>query len=267
MNFFEDIWKIQNDGNLESKFSGFERIFADFNSGFYDLNSTSKPNPLVAPSYALNCAVYEMKELKNHKNENKDAAFLHSIAHIEYSAIDIALDACYRFRNLPKEYYFDWLEVANDEIRHFKMINELLEKSGYKYGDFGVHNGLFIAMQKTQNSLIDRMAVLPRYMEANGLDANLFMMSKLRADSKKRYLLEVLEVIHAEEIDHVKKGDKWFKFASAKCGIDPNSWIDIVLKHYPNAFNTKRVLDKKHRLLAGFSESEITKISYLQKDK
>ena len=144
------------------------------------MNFNSDIFKLSAPSYSKICSIKSMKEIKQkHTNE----AFLHSIAHIEYSAIDIALDACYRFRNLPMEYYLDWLEVANDEIRHFKMISDKMESLGVRYGDYIVHDGLFIALIKTQNSLINRMAILPRYMEANGLDANLFMMENIKSSS------------------------------------------------------------------------------------
>ncbi|EAK0829815.1 ferritin [Campylobacter fetus subsp. testudinum] len=264
MSFFDEVWEVLNESCLETKFFKFEQLFFKFKNDEYEFDFDFIPKSLTTPSYAKICDVCEMKELKNHKNADKDAFFLHSIAHIEYSAIDIALDACYRFLNLPKEYYFDWLEVAGDEIRHFKMINEKLESTGHHYGDFTVHNGLFIAMQKTANSLIDRMAVIPRFMEANGLDANLFMMKKITNDKQKNYLLDLLKKIHDEEIDHVKKGDKWFKFACKEQGVDPKEWINIVLKHYPKAFHTKRELDVKHRLMAGFDQNEIDKIINLQ---
>jgi len=71
----------------------------------------------------------------------------------------LALDAVYRFRNTPKEFKKDWLKVADDEVRDFKMIESLLGKLGYSYGDFKVHQGLFIAGKKSQNSLIERMAL------------------------------------------------------------------------------------------------------------
>ncbi|QDS05129.1 ferritin-like domain-containing protein [Campylobacter fetus] len=264
MNFFDEVWEILNESRLEIKFFKFEQLFFKFKNDEYEFNVNFIPKSLTTPSYAKICDVCEMKDLKKHSQNKALATFLHSIAHIEYSAIDIALDACYRFLNLPKEFYFDWLEVADDEIKHFKMINEKLENAGYNYGDFTVHNGLFIAMQKTENSLLDRMAVLPRFMEANGLDANLFIMKKIANDKQKNYLLDILKTIHDEEIGHVKKGDKWFKFACKEQGVDPKEWMNIVLKHYPKAFHTKRKLDVKHRLMAGFDQSELDKIIDLQ---
>lgn len=256
MSFFDQIWECMNCSNLEQKFTKFRDIkLEDFSFKSGDILSLDRP------SYSDFCEVKPMKEMKNPKS---DGAFLHSIAHIEYSAIDIALDACYRFRGLPLEYYKDWLEVASDEIRHFDMIAKKMAILGVKYGDMPVHDGLFVALVKTQNSLVERMAVLPRYMEANGLDANLFMMEKLSKNGDKNEILPILQTIHKEEIDHVSKGDRWFKFACKIENIDPNSWINIVRKCYPKAFETNRVLDIKHRKLAGFSDYEIDMMQRLQ---
>ena len=132
---------------------------------------------------------------------------LHAITHIEFSAIDLALDACYRFQKLPREYYKDWMEVADDEVRHFKMLINLLKKYGVEYGDYPVHQGLFEASMRALE-FIPRMALIPRYMEANGLDANQALIAKLKTIPNTEEVIEVLEVILKEEIDHVKKGDK-----------------------------------------------------------
>ncbi|MEE3704253.1 ferritin-like domain-containing protein [Campylobacter sp. CX2-8023-23] len=259
MRFFDEIWECMNCSNLEQKFDKFNQIYRNFQSD--DINFNSDILPLKEPSYAKFCNVKSMKDIKQNRTNE---AFLHSIAHIEYSAIDIALDSCYRFRNLPMKYYNDWLEVASDEIRHFNMIVQKMDILGVKYGDYAVHDGLFIALLKTQDSLINRMAILPRYMEANGLDANLFMMQKLNLNGDKDGILDILRVIHQEEISHVSKGDKWFKFACEANGVDPNSWIDIVRECYPRAFEAKRALDIEHRLLAGFSKDELDRIQKFQ---
>lgn len=264
MMFFEDIFDILNDGDINNKFTKFNILFDKFRAGQYETNISFEPKEISSPSYCKFCKIYKMKELKKDKNINKTVSLLHSIAHIEYSAIDIALDACYRFSKLPREFYFDWLEVASDEIRHFKLINEKLKNLGFKYGDFSVHDGLFVALQKTANNLVERMAILPRFMEANGLDANLFIIEKNKSNKDQIGLNDILKIIHKEEINHVKKGDKWFKFACDLYNIDPKEWIDIVLKQYPKAFNVKRQIDVKHRLLAGFTQDEIDEIINLQ---
>ena len=181
--------------------------------------------------------------------------------HIEYSAIDLALDACYRFRNMPKEYYKDWMIVAEDEIRHFKMINSLLEKTGYKYGDFPVHDSLFEASQKT-NNLLSRMAIIPRWYEANGLDANEKIIKKLQKtdDEFAKEVIEALKIILKEEIPHVQKGDKWFKFECKRQNLDPlKTYFDIVDNFFKDW--KKKDLNVKARLKAGFSCNELKILS------
>ena len=183
MRFFDEIWDILNEGDVELKFLKFELFYEKFRSNLdICFDEISAPNALTTPCYAKFCDVVSMKELnKKVKPKDKNLNFIHSVAHIEFSAIDIALDACYRFRGLPREFYEDWLEVAEDEIRHFCMIENLLTKQGGKYGELSVHDGLFIALQKTSDKLTSRMALLPRYMEANGLDANAHIIKRLES--------------------------------------------------------------------------------------
>ena len=274
MRFFDQIWEILECGDKELKFDKFRRFYAEYKAGKFDAQieeggKFDKIKQLERPSYAAFCEVVAMREIGSKKQADKQKAFLHSIAHIEYSAVDIALDAAYRFRALPKAYYDDWLEVAEDEIRHFKMIEEHMAKFGVKYGDFTVHDGLFIALQNTSSSLLERMAVLPRYMEANGLDANAFMLKKLETecekDENKAQLCEILQVILDEEISHVSKGDLWFKFACENEGVSPEIYAQIVQKIYPKAFLQSRELNVSARLKSGFSEVEIEHIKNIAK--
>ena len=274
MRFFDQIWDILECGDKELKFDKFKRFYAEYKAGKFDAQieeggKFDDIKPLRRPSYAAFCKVVAMREIGDKKQADKQKAFLHSIAHIEYSAVGIALDAAYRFRALPKAYYDDWLEVAEDEIRHFKMIEEHMAKFGAKYGDFTVHDGLFIALQNTSASLLERMAVLPRYMEANGLDANAFMLKKLETerekDENKAQLCEILQVILDEEISHVSKGDRWFKFACENEGVSPEIYAQIVQKIYPKAFLQSRELNVSARLKSGFSEAEIEHIKNIAK--
>jgi len=266
MQFHAEIGKILFCKNPEEKIEKFAKFYAKFCENSVEFESEFEPKPLVTPSYDEICTTINMRDLKRPKSD-KMAFFLHSIAHIEYNAIDIALDACYRFLGLPREFYADWLEVAEDEIRHFEMIENELKKYGHDYGDFVAHDGLFKALQKTQNSLVERMAVVPRFMEANGLDANFFMINKNRKNPEFKDIIKILEVILEEEVSHVFKGDKWFKFACEKFGEDPENYLKIVLKHYPNSFRTKREINVSDRKRAGFSDAEIEKLFELQRKK
>jgi len=145
------------------------------------------------------------------------------------------------------------------------MIENLLLKQGGRYGELSVHDGLFIALQKTSDSLTSRMALLPRYMEANGLDANAHIIKRLEAEGGQEELIECLKVILKEEVSHVYKGDKWFKFACENEGVSPEIYAQIVQKIYPKAFLQSRELNVSARLKSGFSEAEIEHIKNIAK--
>lgn len=265
MEFFDEIWQIINEENIAIKFDRFYKFYEIYKiTTDINFSSTKKPEELKKPCYEAFCNVVSMRNLnKKVAQKDKNLNFIHSVAHIEFSAIDIALDECYRFRDMPRAFYDDWLCVADDEIRHFLMIEELLKEQGVSYGHFVVHDGLFVALQKTQDSLVARMALLPRYMEANGLDANAHIIARLKEQSGNERLVGVLEVILHDEISHVKKGDIWFKYACKMQNINPNEYINIVRSLYPNSFATSRNLNEKARLEAGFDKSELELIKSL----
>ncbi len=214
------------------------------------------------PSYSKICKIVSPKELPKRKDLNSKnglIALLHSIAHIEYSAIDLAIDAVYRFREMPNEYRKDWLIVADDEIRHFKMIESLLKEMGSFYGDLSVHKSLFEMGYKTSNDILERMAIIPRYFEASGLDVNPKIISKLENFKKNSIILKIIDslnIIYKEEIEHVKKGDKWFKYICIQRNLEPIS----TYKNIINKFNLKsraNMYNIKARKEAGFTCSEL----------
>ncbi len=219
------------------------------------------------PSYASFCSVVSPQAVPKRRNLQSpqgQIALLHAVAHIEYSAIDLALDAAYRFSGLPRAFYDDWLQVADDEVRHFEMIEGLLKRLGSGYGALCVHDALFEASMRTAHSLSHRMAVVPRYLEAGGLDANeqiLQRLSRLPHDAMLQSIKEALEVILREEIEHVAKGDRWFAFACAQEGIDKEAYFEIIDHYYPTTFERKRTLNTAARLEAGFTCKELSRIA------
>ena len=223
------------------------------------------PQKFTKPSYAFKCRIVSPRELPARKDFNTTeglATLVHAIAHIEYSAIDLALDAVYRFPSMPDEYKCDWLEVAADEIRHYKMLTEILHTLGYAYGDFPVHAGLFDAAEHTAENVLDRMAIIPRYYEASGLDVNPQIMKKL--DNKKKNphvaaLLETLQTIYEEEIVHVHKGDKWFKYLCKKEGKEESVYFEI-LERYNLTTKHRPHINVEARKAAGFACEEILKL-------
>lgn len=214
------------------------------------------------PSYATRCKIVKPQALKARKDfASKEglATLVHAIAHIEYSAIDLALDAVYRYPHMSQQYKIDWLEVALDEIRHFLMLEQLLEELGYKYGDFSVHSGLFDAAINTAPNHLDRMAIIPRYYEASGLDVTPQILKKL--DNKKKLplvkkFMDILEVIYQEEIVHVQKGDYWFKALCKANNLNINIYFEILEKYKLIEKNRPHV-NVDARKKAGFSCTEI----------
>jgi len=223
------------------------------------------PKVFTKPSYASFCTIVKPKDLPTRKDfESKEglATLVHSIAHIEFSAIDLALDAVYRYPDMPQKYKEDWLEVAADEIRHFKMLNELLESLGFKHGDFPVHSGLFDAANHTADSILDRMAIVPRYFEASGLDVNPQIIKKLANKHKfpaVKKLIEMLNIIYDEEIEHVLKGDRWFKYVCDVEGKEVDVYFDILAKY--NLLDKHRPhVNAQARKEAGFTCVEIKRL-------
>ncbi len=224
-----------------------------------------KPIVFENPSYASKCHIVSPRELparKDFDNPEGLATLIHAIVHIEYSAIDLALDAVYRFPEMPMAYKVDWLVVAEDEVRHYKMLDTLLVSLGYKHGDFPVHCGLFDAAEHTAGSILDRMAIIPRYYEASGLDVNPQIIKKLNNKRKKpliKQLIDALNIIYDEEIEHVQKGDKWFKYLCQKEGLDESVYFEI-LERYELLTKHRPHINVNARKEAGFTCDEIKKL-------
>ncbi len=224
-------------------------------------------NPLKFdnPSYLNRCKIVNPKELKARKDFDTPeglATLVHAIAHIEYSAIDLALDAVYRYPEMPQHFKLDWLEVALDEVRHYQMLEELLHDLGFKYGDFPVHCGLFDAAKYTADNILDRMAIIPRYHEASGLDVNPQISKKL--DNKRKLLpvkklIKILKVIYDEEIIHVNKGDYWFKNICKRRNLDTSIYFNI-LEKYKLLEKHRAHINVAARQKAGFTCDELRKL-------
>jgi len=258
-NFYSEVKKVLRSKSVKEKFAKFDKFKKEFEENNLSFIDDGNIEVFKTPSYSDFLQIVSPKEVKNRSFGSVEGkiALLHSIAHIEYNAIDLALDAVYRFRNLPEKFYQDWIEVADEEIKHFKMVESLLVEFGSFYGALPVHQGLFDTANKAL-SLKERMALIPRYMEANGLDANLNIINKLKTLPNTDKIIEVLEVILEEEISHVKKGNCWFKYA---CKNESCDYFKIVNSVYPNAFKGKKTINIEARLKAGFSKEEIVKLT------
>jgi uncharacterized ferritin-like protein (DUF455 family) len=262
MEFYKELELVLEAKTPKEKFEKFENFYKKFQSRELEFKDTFKAKVFEHPSYEGYCKVVSPQKVPKRSNlttKEGQINLLHAVLHIEYSAIDLALDAAYRFQGLPRKYYEDWLEVANDEIRHFEMLETLLKELGSNYGEIEVHNSLFEASYKTQ-TLIERMAVVPRYLEANGLDATPMILQKFKNYPKDEVLAKIkdaLEIILQEEIEHVKKGDVWFSYACELEQKDPAIYFDIIQKYYPRGFLRPNDLNIEARKEAGFSCNEL----------
>ena len=183
------------------------------------------------------------------------AAFIHAIAHIEFNAIDLAWDAVYRFRGMPDAYYADWISVANDEARHFAMLRKRLQDFGHDYGDFDAHNGLWEMAGKTAHDGLARMALVPRVLEARGLDVTPGMIVKLR-ELGDEATVAILDLILQEEVAHVAAGSRWFRWYCEQRGVEPRASFRELLKEYAGGY-LHGPFNIEARLLAGFDEDEL----------
>ena len=148
------------------------------------------------------------------------AALIHALVHIEFNAINLALDAVWRFSGMPREYYADWLRVADEEALHFTLLTDHLQELGYAYGDFPAHNGLWDLAVETQHDVLARMALLPRTMEARGLDVTPGLRAKLvQAGDKK--VGPIMDIILRDEIGHVAIGNRWYGWLCERSGLEP----------------------------------------------
>jgi uncharacterized ferritin-like protein (DUF455 family) len=183
------------------------------------------------------------------------AALVHAVAHIEFNAINLAWDAVQRFRGMPDDYYRDWAGVAGDEARHFTMLSARLAAFGRAYGDFDAHDGLWEMAVKTAGSCLARMALVPRVLEARGLDVTPGMIARLRSAGDDA-TAAILEIILREEVAHVAAGTRWFRFCCDREGRDPDATFEALLReHVPRGLRGPFNLDA--RRAAGFGRHEL----------
>jgi uncharacterized ferritin-like protein (DUF455 family) len=183
------------------------------------------------------------------------AALLHAITHIEFNAINLALDAVWRFPSMPAQYYADWLRVASEEALHFSLMREHLQSLGFDYGHFDSHDGLWLMVQRTAHDITARMALVPRTLEARGLDASPPIQAKLRKAGDLR-AVEILEVILRDEVGHVAVGNHWYRWLCARDGVDPVALYPELGKRY-EAPRPRPPFNVEARRAAGFTQVEL----------
>jgi len=187
------------------------------------------------------------------------AIMMHAIAHIEFNAINLALDAVHRFAGMPEQFYADWLSVAEEEAYHFELIRAHLRHLGGDYGDYPAHGSLWEMCDRTAHDVLDRMALVPRVLEARGLDVTPGIQEKL-LQAGDANAVSLLDIIMRDEVGHVEIGNRWFHFCCQKRGLDPQATFTELLDHYyPKGLFGPFNLDARRK--AGFSEQELAMLS------
>jgi uncharacterized ferritin-like protein (DUF455 family) len=183
------------------------------------------------------------------------ASTIHAIAHIEFNAINLALDVVFRFTGMPLAFYTDWLRVASEEALHFDLLQTHLQSLGYRYGDFDAHDGLWQMAQRTGGDVVARMALVPRTLEARGLDATPPLQAKF-AKAKDFRMVEILELILRDEIGHVAVGNHWYRWLCRREALEPVShYAHLCVRH--EAPKLRPPFNWQARGAAGFTVQEL----------
>jgi len=230
---------------------------AHWRAGELSLRSDDAPLPIGEPGRPPRPLLVSPRELprRGFNTVEGRAALIHAVAHIEFNAINLAWDAAYRFRDMPPRYYDDWVRVADEEAYHFTLLRERLRGLGYDYGDFAAHNGLWEMARDTAHDVLVRMALVPRVLEARGLDVTPGMMARLRTAGDKE-TVALLEIILRDEIGHVEIGTRWFRFLCEQRGLAAEPTFRELIARYLKG-QIKGPFHRDARLRAGFSETEL----------
>lgn len=215
------------------------------------------PYPVPVPGRPERPQLVQPRDLPKRKPVTVEgrAVLFHALTHIEFNAINLGLDAVYRFRAMPGEYYHDWLQVAEEEAEHFVMLRQHLRDLGYDYGDFPGHNGLWEMAQKTAHDVMVRMALVPRCLEARGLDVNPGIKAKL-LDNGDEEGAGKLDIILRDEIGHVAIGNLWFLYLCEQRGLEPMATYNGLIDEYmPGPLRPPFHIEARRE--AGFSEQEL----------
>lgn len=263
LNLFKIAEKCLQASDPTDKCQQSEAASAAWLAGELSTDSLSTPTPIGEPGRPLKPELVLPKDLRQRKtgSEQGHAALIHSIAHIEFNAINLAWDAVYRFRDMPEQYYMDWVKVAREEAYHFGLLREHLRTFGYDYGDFPAHNGLWEMAQQTAHDGMVRMALVPRVLEARGLDVTPGMIKRLKQRGDHR-AVEILDIILADEIGHVEVGTRWFRYFCDQRKLDSEKIFAELIEEYMKGA-VRGPFHYAAREQAGFTESEMNMLDKL----
>ncbi|MBW5290215.1 MAG: hypothetical protein Rsou_2014 [Candidatus Ruthia sp. Asou_11_S2] len=260
MNVFELAYQALMSTEIDEKINLVNQLNGFKNNQVLDYQSSFHQQSIPTPGKPEKPILVRFQSVP--KRDKSDMGFIktiHAICHIEFNAINLALDAVYRFKDMPDKFYQDWIQVAFEESQHFSLINHYLIKIGYQYGDFQAHNGLWKMTKDTDYDVLARMALAPKVLEVRGLDVIPNIQKKFKHSNFKA-MVKILDTIFSDEINHVKIGNYWFHTLCQQRFLDPIQTFDqLVKKHIGNQL--RGPFNIEARKLANFSQQEL---DYLQ---
>lgn len=243
--------------DIEAKLAATDRLWADWQADALVPAPWDDAQPLHEAGRPERPTLAPPREMPRRDINSPEghAALIHALCHIEFTAINLALDAVYRFQDLPAAFYEDWLRVAAEEVLHFRLLREHLRSLGHDYGDFQAHGSLWETAMLTAHDPLARMAVIPRYFEAHGLDVTPGIQARLRGRGDQ-VGGDILDIVLRDEIGHVAAGDRWFRHLCGQRGLDPtNEWHrQIAAARLPVP---RGPFNESARALAGFPVAEM----------
>jgi len=261
MTVFNLLHELILETDIERKCEQVHALHKHINTYDFSSGDTSDVQKIPTPGLPTSLELVAPRELKRRGIQAQEGrnVLMHAIAHIEFNAINLALDAAYRFRGQPLEYYHDWISIADDEARHFQLIQDYLQNNDCQYGDYAAHNGLWEMAVNTDHDVVARMALVPRVLEARGLDVTPGMIKRL-GNVGDQAAIDILNIIYEDEIGHVEKGSFWFFHQCKLHKLEPKpTFLALVKKHLHGEL--RGPFNISARLQAGFDEDEMAYLS------
>lgn len=259
--FFDSVQQALLENDPQAKTTQVNSLYVDLLADKLELHQQESIASINIPGRPEQPQLVHPSQVARRKLNTQQGrvALVHAICHIEFNAINLALDACYRFQNMPKQYYVDWMRVAAEESKHFLLLQNRLSQLNSYYGALNAHNGLWEMAVKTKNNVVERMALVPRVLEARGLDVTPGMIERLQSVGDQD-TVEILNIILAEEIGHVEIGTRWFRYACEQQQLDSEiTFINLLKQYQVSVGNGPLHMDA--RLQAGFSQLELQALS------
>ena len=264
---FDAAYRCLQADTIEGKLRATRSTLLLWQSGGLSLESVDDPIPISEPGRPVRPELVLPGNVARRRLGTKAGlvALIHAVTHIEFNAINLAWDAVYRFRGLPKQFYRDWMQVAGEEAEHFQLLRARLNELDHDYGDLPAHNGLWEMARRTDFDPMVRMALVPRVLEARGLDVTPGIINRLRA-AREENTAAILEIILRDEIGHVRIGSYWFKYFCDQRGLDSEqTFRDLLDRYFTGQLSAPFHYEARQQ--AGFSTAELRALEQLAMSK